>query len=68
MMINTKINRENYFEGNDGSSDHATEAKGWSSLWKTVVPIKDQSLSMETCPGRADVASVALKTPRNIRL
>jgi hypothetical protein len=44
MMINTKINRENYFKG-----DHVTEAKGWSTLWKTVVPSKI-SLSTETCP------------------
>jgi hypothetical protein len=58
MMINTKINRENYFEGNDGSLDHVTEAKGWSTLWKIVVPSKIRvflwRLSQQSIPS-ADV-------------
>jgi hypothetical protein len=39
-MINLKISRENYFEGNAGSSNSVAEEKGWSSLWKTSVPSK----------------------------
>jgi hypothetical protein len=40
MMINTKINRENYYEGNPGSSNSESVTKGWSSLWKNSVPSK----------------------------
>jgi hypothetical protein len=40
MMITTKISRENYFEGNPGSSNSEAEAKGWTTLWKTTVPFK----------------------------
>jgi ribonuclease HI len=40
MMINLKISRENYFEGNAGSSNSVAEEKGWISLWKTSVPSK----------------------------
>jgi hypothetical protein len=40
MMINTKKNRENYYQGNDSSPYYVTEAKGWSTLWKTAVPSK----------------------------
>jgi hypothetical protein len=40
MMINLKISRENYFEGNAGSSNSVAEEKGWISLWKTFVPSK----------------------------
>jgi hypothetical protein len=36
MMINTKTNSGNYFDGNLGSSNVESEAKGWSSLWKTI--------------------------------
>jgi hypothetical protein len=32
MMINIKITRENYFDGNVGSSNSVAEEKGWSSL------------------------------------
>jgi hypothetical protein len=40
MIINTKINRENYYEGNPGSSNSDSVMKGWCSLWKTKVPSK----------------------------
>jgi len=40
MMVTTKINRENYFEGNAGSSNTEFGCKGWCSLWKTAVPSK----------------------------
>jgi len=40
MMVTTKINRENYFEGNAGSSNTESGSKGWCSLWKTAVPSK----------------------------
>jgi hypothetical protein len=40
MLVNTKINRENYFEGNVGSSNVEADKKSWCSLWKTVVPSK----------------------------
>jgi hypothetical protein len=40
MMINIKITRENYFDGNVGSSNSVAEEKGWSSLWKTELPSK----------------------------
>jgi hypothetical protein len=40
MLVNTKINRTNYYEGNAGSSNAEAEKKGWYSLWKTMVPSK----------------------------
>jgi hypothetical protein len=40
MMINTKINKENYYEGNPGSSNSDSLTKGWCSLWKTLVSLK----------------------------
>ena len=38
MIINTKMNRENYFDGNPGSSNTEAVAKGWCSLWRVAVP------------------------------
>jgi hypothetical protein len=38
--VNIKISKENYFDGNAGSSNSTVEEKGWSSLWKTSVPSK----------------------------
>jgi hypothetical protein len=35
MVISTKISRENYLEGNAGSSSSEFETKSWSTLWKT---------------------------------
>jgi hypothetical protein len=32
--------RENYFDGNAGSSNVEVENKGWCILWKTKVPSK----------------------------
>jgi hypothetical protein len=49
-MFNIKFNKENYFEGNPGSSNAEADAKGWTSLWKTSIPQKNQSLSLETSP------------------
>nr|XP_051221174.1 uncharacterized protein LOC127339353 [Lolium perenne] len=40
MMISTKINRENYYEGNPGSSNAEADSKAWCSLWKVQVPSK----------------------------
>jgi hypothetical protein len=40
MMVNLKISRENYFEGNTSSSSSAVDEKGWTTLWKTHVPCK----------------------------
>jgi hypothetical protein len=40
MLMVTKMHRENYLEGNPGSSNAEAEEKGWSSLWKTSVPSK----------------------------
>jgi hypothetical protein len=60
MMINTKINRENYVNGNVGSSNSVVEETRWSSLWKTSVPSKIEvflwRLAKESIP-TADVLS-----------
>jgi hypothetical protein len=40
MIVNTRVQRENYFEGNAGSSNDKVEEKCWSTLWKTKVPSK----------------------------
>jgi hypothetical protein len=40
MMVNLKISRENYFEGNTSSSSSGADEKGWTTLWKTPVPSK----------------------------
>jgi hypothetical protein len=40
MMINTKIRRGDYFEGNAGSSNAKTDERGLSSLWKMRVSSK----------------------------
>jgi hypothetical protein len=40
MMSSIKFNRENYFEGNLGSSNGERDAKGWIMFWKTAVPSK----------------------------
>jgi hypothetical protein len=40
MMVNTKTNHENYYEGNFGSSSPKVEVKGWTTLWKTAIPYK----------------------------
>jgi hypothetical protein len=40
MMMNTRINRENYFESNAGTSNSVAAEKGWRMLWKTPVPSK----------------------------
>jgi ribonuclease HI len=40
MMVVTKLNRENYFEGNPGSSNTQVDSKAWCSLWKVQVPSK----------------------------
>jgi hypothetical protein len=40
MMSSIKFNRENYFEGNLGSSNGERDAKGWIMFWTTVVPSK----------------------------
>ena len=42
MLLNTKFNRENYFDGNAGASNSALEERGWCSLWKTQVLSKIQ--------------------------
>jgi hypothetical protein len=44
MMVKTKITRENYLEGNSGSSGIDTEEKGWNGG-----PLKNLSLPVETC-------------------
>jgi hypothetical protein len=40
MMVNLKISRENYFQGNTSSSNSEVDEKGWTTLWKTPVPSK----------------------------
>lgn len=40
MLVDTKRRREDWLEGNAGSSDYETEAKAWTSLWSVQVPGK----------------------------
>jgi hypothetical protein len=40
MLADTKRRRENWLEGNAGSSDFEAESKAWTSLWSVQVPGK----------------------------
>lgn len=40
MILNTKINRENWIEENEGSSGSEHESNAWSVLWKVSLPSK----------------------------
>lgn len=40
LILNTKLNRENWLEEIDGPSNMTTESKAWMSLWKMKVPSK----------------------------
>lgn len=40
MLVRTKIGRENWLEGREGSSHTQAEEKEWNSIWKIQVPSK----------------------------